>query len=454
MGVPALFKYLQKKYSNIVTYQSHVFFKDINLYLDYNGFIHNCTHGDPSKTFPETDELRFEAIITETNRVIDILKPETTYIAIDGVAPLAKLYQQRNRRYIAAMNKNKSMNCSSAFDSNQISPGTEFMVKLKKAITEKSINGNSIITYWDSVGEGEHKIMKYIRNTKDSNICVIHGLDADLIILSLITKMQTNKDIYLMREETSDSTFYVSITKLHDLILTELKQYQNFKEENNDNLIYTWIIVQLFMGNDFLPPIPSLFIKEDAISNMMKIIDWNYKKIGGLLYSDNKINMFHIENLLTILGRQEFKQFCYRYNKTPEYLDNEGGHISINLNEDGYKGRYYFSKLLLNNEDYYDKKIIMNMCKYYLLTIQWIINYYKGKEVSFQWNYPYYYAPFASDFSSVSHLIHDYIFNIKHAVSIDEQLKFILPPKNNKLSYKIDPNLQKEEWKGILLIPE
>ena len=47
-------------------------------------------------------------------------------------------------------------------------------------------------------GEGEHKIMQYLKKINESDINIVHGLDADLIMLSMI---KSNK-IYLLRERT------------------------------------------------------------------------------------------------------------------------------------------------------------------------------------------------------------------------------------------------------------
>jgi 5'-3' exonuclease len=77
--------------------------------------------------------------------MINIAQPKKgIYLAIDGVAPVAKMKQQRLRRY-------KSINDKALFDNikrkhnkaipffwsnSAITPGTEFMVKLTKIIND------------------------------------------------------------------------------------------------------------------------------------------------------------------------------------------------------------------------------------------------------------------------------------------------------------------------------
>lgn len=89
------------------------------------------------------------------------------------------------------------------FDSNCITPGTSFMVRLQDALknfVKTKIKSNKlwqkcriILSGHETPGEGEHKIMEYIRYLKsqsdfDRNTkhC-LYGLDADLVMLGLCT---------------------------------------------------------------------------------------------------------------------------------------------------------------------------------------------------------------------------------------------------------------------------
>jgi 5'-3' exonuclease len=90
------------------------------------------------------------------------------------------------------------------FDSNAISPGTEFMMELcnqlhffvkYKVSTDPLYQNLETVVLTDGMvpGEGEHKMLDYIRqlrlkDTYDPNTrhC-FYGADADLIMLSLLT---------------------------------------------------------------------------------------------------------------------------------------------------------------------------------------------------------------------------------------------------------------------------
>ena len=115
------------------------------------------------------------------------------YIALDGVPPRAKIEQQRTRRYHSVQEKkkiqelynkygsNSDENPDSKFDTNMFTPGTIFMYKLCQAIgnhlntntlyinseTNKP-NFNILFTGSDMPGEGEHKIMNYIKSNSNS----------------------------------------------------------------------------------------------------------------------------------------------------------------------------------------------------------------------------------------------------------------------------------------------
>ena len=167
-------------------------------------------------------------------------------------------------------------------------------------------------------GEGEHKIVNYIRENADffkqnsgSNI-VIYGLDADLIMLSMALRMD---NIFLLREEVEflgkkgsaiveDSFLYLNIDILKKAIIELLtlkmididkmfmsRDMNNVSSESikRGNFIDDYIVICFILGNDFIPHgFP------ESRGNGMKIILSAYThvlyKINEHLLVNNKIN--------------------------------------------------------------------------------------------------------------------------------------------------------------------
>lgn len=72
-----------------------------NLYLDMNGIIHQCSHpNDEDVHFRITEEKIFADIFHYLEVLFRIIKPRKVFfMAVDGVAPRAKMNQQRGRRF-------------------------------------------------------------------------------------------------------------------------------------------------------------------------------------------------------------------------------------------------------------------------------------------------------------------------------------------------------------------
>ena len=180
-----------------------------------NGVIHNCSHGAGTDTNTRmTEEEMMAKVFAYLDHIYRMVRPKKLlYMAIYGVAPIAKMNQQRSRRFRSAkeaeeakaeaLAKGEPEAQGEPFDSNCITPGTEFMARLtehlkfyvRKKQTEDVawMNVKVILSGHEVRGEGEHKIMEYIRWERlkpdyDANMShCLYGLDADLIMLALVT---------------------------------------------------------------------------------------------------------------------------------------------------------------------------------------------------------------------------------------------------------------------------
>jgi 5'-3' exoribonuclease 1 len=281
-----------------------------NLYLDINGIIHKRAHNN-SVIMMCRDRSRediFYDIFTYIDELVHLIKPrELLMISADGVAPRAKMNQQRTRRFrktemsakeVEALRK-QGLDPDKMFNSDMISAGTEFMHELSKSfeafVKEKMQTDslwkslNVIVTGADVPGEGEHKIIEYIRNFKNSNDYkedikhCLYGLDADLIMLSLIThepniSILREDNTFMRKSGATDSNYrssiktkepfefiFVSILREYlELEFLEIKMKLNF-EFNIERIIDDFIFFCFFIGNDFLPNLNTMDIENGAL---------------------------------------------------------------------------------------------------------------------------------------------------------------------------------------------
>ena len=184
MGIPQYFGFLMKQYNNIIIQNLNICDR---LFLDLNCAIHGCVSRvleellkkgvDHDKDFIE--EQIIENVYNYILFLVSIAKPQhLLYIAIDGVAPRAKMNQQRIRRYKSAKDKVYLNSLKDTYkreyiywDTNAITPGTAFMEKLNTYIAdhlrhEKSLNNiKYIFSDSNEPGEGEHKMFDYIKKS-------------------------------------------------------------------------------------------------------------------------------------------------------------------------------------------------------------------------------------------------------------------------------------------------
>jgi 5'-3' exonuclease len=234
MGIPSYFSNIVKQHKNVI--KKLIGLPRIhNLYLDTNGLIYDAVRVVGSNRGMSDNEYEARLIQTvceKLNEYLAIFQPsDKVFIAFDGVAPVAKLNQQRERRYKSwftsvvektitqknalleppALSPPVVINTAhKAWNTSAITPGTAFMTKLNTQMNdycaEKARVIGATVEYIysgsDIPGEGEHKIFEYIRDNaryhKDTTT-LIYGLDADLIMLCL-NHLHVSDKIYLYRD--------------------------------------------------------------------------------------------------------------------------------------------------------------------------------------------------------------------------------------------------------------
>lgn len=201
----------------------------------------------------------------------------------------------------------------------------------KKVSEDTDWQGCEIVLSGHEVpGEGEHKIMEYIRNAKSQpgyNHNVRHclyGLDADLIMLGLLSH---DPHFSLLREEVtfgrasktkSKELEHQNFFLLHLCMVREYLEMEFQELSRNPDLTFEFdlerviddfILMAFFVGNDFLPNLPGLHINEGALADMFEIYKRVVPEEGGYLHENGVLNIKRALRMIAELGKVELKQF-------------------------------------------------------------------------------------------------------------------------------------------------
>jgi len=443
MGVPGLAPWIFDKFpSSVKTFAFGKYsFKTDYLLLDANGLLHSAAQEiyhygsytnvyDKYANFSDKEKmvkcfnLFFEKII----RLLDIAIPQScVYIAIDGPAPLAKQIQQRSRRYKAALERPQTQK----FDSNCITPGTTWMHELNKYLhykireemndTQSRLSNIKVVFSPPSIpGEGEHKIMDYLRKLPQSELktksFTFFGPDGDLIML--ILSIHTN-NINLLRENIRAAFYYELVDG--KILNFELNNYFSTKKIDiasiNFDVNDSFVLCGFLVGNDFLPHVPMFYFLKGGLNLMCDL-----SKTTDTLVKNGEIEFEAFKSLISKLSvlEPEYLIESTRGN-VPEHLKNKTLTDNIyycngipQLHYDNFRTQYY-QKSFGNITPEKLEEQLRGMCEDYMKCLVWIFYYYcKGGINSCGWkyHYKYYYTPLMSDFSKyVNSLVNGEVVN-------------------------------------------
>ncbi len=488
MGIPSFFSHIVRNHKSIIKKTSNFGKKMNNLYLDSNSIIYDCLRSIEFKTDSKFEKELVNKVCLKIDEYIKTINPDKKIlIAFDGVAPVAKLEQQRTRRYKSNLEsiikKELKPEQDKFWDTRAITPGTKFMKKLNSYVVnyyknkEKLYNVEKIIVSGSNKrGEGEHKIFDYIRENENEHkkeVTVIYGLDADLIMLAL-NNLPVAKWIYLYRETPEfityidktlkpNETYIMDIPELSQTIIREMNNGLPPNSQQQRNKLYDYILLCFFLGNDFMPHFPSVNIRTGGIFKLMTA----YKNVIGNkrnLTDGKRIHWDNLYLLIEYLSKEEWKYIKKEYidreklekrflpsNTIEEQMErylhtptqNREIEHYINPLEPHWEKRYY--DVLFESDDslVFKRKVSTN----FLEGLEWVMRYYTTGCYDWRWCYRFNYPPLMKDLLKfIPRWDISMLENNDRSVSPEVQLAYVLPKDSLKLlPTKIYVKLLKEK---------
>lgn len=419
MGIPSYFSYIIKNHVQIVRALVDVG-RIQHLFMDCNSIIYDAVHKLSVDVLDE--DVLIAEVIKKIQHYVDYIRPtKTLYIAFDGVAPLAKMDQQRTRRHKTLWTTTTPTSWSTC----HITPGTAFMQKLSARVAAAFLhpekNGReTIVSGSTECGEGEHKLFQHVRksgsNTTQENAAV-YGLDSDLIMLSLF-HCDYFKKLYVFREtpefvksqiscySPSDPCHFLDIHHLATAILRELGTQQQ-----NKNRIYDYVFMCFFLGNDFLPHFPSLNLRTHGLPVLLEAHKAVFGKSNSGLVVSKTIDWNQVQRFVQHLAKQELELLKQEYEVRAKWGNRQWStanekdldfilqnapviyraeEMYIAPDQVGWQARYYsalFSPAV-------QKSVV---CQNYYDGLAWVFQYYTEDCVNWRYKYPYDYPPLLCD---------------------------------------------------------
>ena len=486
MGIPAYFSYIIKQHGNAnakhSVLQSLVQFQQSGtpsiLYMDSNSVVYDVIRDND---LSDPDQI-IEQTIQYIERMIAVIQPTTlTYIAFDGVAPMAKMQQQRTRRFKSEFMRSiqeetDPSKVASTFSTSQITPGTPFMNQLSARMNQHfdPVPGVKVSTSLEP-GEGEHKLMEHLRAYEPTRVetIAIYGLDSDLIMLALYHQTAT-KQLYVFREapeffksqipvkfQDPKEPYFINIHALGHSILHEMRVSVPTTRHVDD-----YVFMCFLLGNDFLPHFPALNLRTHGIQAILDVYRAHLAPRSKYLVDRTGavpcIHWASVSLLCYHLAQAEYELLVQEYRvrdkwaqrhcpeTTPEEREKAFNNVPVMYRgeetyiaplEPGWETRYY--RTLFHEEP--NPTLVQEYCVNYLEGLEWVFKYYTTGCPDYQWKYKYHYPPLMRNlYVHVPLSSRTFLQESRPPCTEAQQLAYVLPKSQQPDSIKIG-TMEEEE---------
>jgi 5'-3' exonuclease len=351
-------------------------------------------------------------------------KPPKLFIGVDGVVPMAKIRQQRLRRFksrwLAGAEQAAGVRRpgEEQWDTNAITPGTEFMEKLGVALRDlASKHSGWEVSGADEAGEGEQKLMAWVRaNTGlvSGKQVTVYGLDADLIVLSLIGVAKEVPSVAgwnLLRELAEFESKRGPDDLFACLDVIQLLGVICPAGQHPADYILEYTCGMSFLGNDFLPHSLSVKMKDTGHETMVKTLGELHRAELRLVV-DGVVQRKACAELVRRWAAEEeyniYKGFEQKYKMRPmpprnerERLMADTENLPIEWKAESCLWSMYGGLIPAWRDTYRQvwlkEATVDQVGAQYETGLQWILDYYLGKPVSYSWYFPWSVPPLWGD---------------------------------------------------------
>jgi 5'-3' exonuclease len=475
MGIPSFYRQLCRRFPTLIT-KGAVRGTDW-LCLDFNCAMYYVLHkmpplGTNCKLKWENDLC--EEIAKYMGEIVDVAAPtKGVYVSCDGVVCAAKRRQQRLRRFkgpwvsaMEAMVQNKKVD-PNKWDQNALTPGSAFMARLGITLTDAGRTMQArlgipvTVSTTAEPGEGEHKLLAHMRLVRPVT-CTIYGLDADLILLSMLLGAETGSEVRLLREAQEFESAKGQRDTCEWRTLTVAGLTNAMIPAATPEKIRDFVACMSLLGNDFLPRSLTHTVRDDGIPNLIVTLTkevWGQGKyvVGPSGYLDRNGLLAVIDAwaatqerdlIVAAKAGQKAARYTHRSGATPEETAlNEwnaqpaqwGAVCAILSKKDPNNLREGWR---FNYNSWYP-----GAASDYVKGLAWVWDYYSGRQVDQTWMFEEHLTPLWSDVAEIlranvgnvvhppyvlhSTLLPDWIHLL--AVLPAESVERLLPPKAMRL---------------------
>jgi 5'-3' exonuclease len=431
-------------------------FRVSRMYIDAIQFIHKALaliKSEALQAGKEAVSLSDDQVIDATSKLIlDVIKEinpqDFLGIYFDGIPPIAKVVEQRARRYEMSLDPG-------TFNKAKITIGTAFL----RLVTERVLKELAENEVWlpkhievstqSEPGEGEHKLANRIRDHDNMKpgAKVIVSDDGDVLIMSLLNGFR-EAYIYVDHQSPRARHGLVSVASVAERVVTRL--------QNTPTAIQDFCaMVILSGGNDFMPLIQSARDRRNIMQDLLDMYPTVLRRQPLMTNQGREIVWSSVRSLIMQLAANEERNLKRLADFTKKQLNGKMPSLySRSLDPNTGEFKLLFFRKAWDDEIYGAKAPLpegldlprpsqkeidadhANCAVQYLQGLEWTLGYMRTGDGP-TWYYQPGYPPLFGDISRIMAEIKDPTHSLRslprwEPLSLAEYLLVVLPKSTTR----------------------